>query len=390
MFSFKILAKDKKTGARAGVLETAHGKILTPAFLPLATKGAPRLFTVDELKELSVQALMANTFHIFLRPGIEVIRELGGLHQFLGWDRPIMTDSGGFQVFSMDHGQVFQEIKGKRYVNNQGDKTGEIIKRDNEGVVFRSYIDGSPVRFTPELVIEIQGILGSDIMVVLDECTPYHLGYEETKSSLRRTHLWASRAMEYYQKNIAATKHALFGVIQGGVFQDLREESCRYMTSLPFDGFCIGGSLGRDEKEMFQVVDWVTPYLPENKPRHLLGIGEVDDFFEGIKRGMDLFDCSFPYRLAHSGTFLLRDESRRHRMHITNRMYRQDKRPVDEGCFCYTCKNFQRGYLHHLFKAKEILGYHLASIHNISFAINWTKRLRQNILEGGFGPMDAL
>lgn len=386
MFSFQVLSKDKKTFARAGIVTTPHGLIETPAFLPLITKGAPKLFTINELKEMGIHGLMANTYHLYLRPGEEVIAEIGGLHKFLGWDGPLMTDSGGFQIFSMNHGQVFQEIKGKRYLKKEQEKRGCIIKKDDDSVVFRSYIDGSLKKLTPEKVIEVQGILGSDIMVVLDECTPYHADYESTKSALKRTHLWALRGLEYYMANIDVKRHALFGVIQGGIFKDLREESCRSMTSLPFDGYCLGGSLGKDKKEMFKIADWVIPHLPENKPRHLLGIGEPDDLLQGIKRGFDLFDCSFPYRLASFGTFLTGDKNKRYRIHITNQMYKKDKRPIEEKCMCYTCKNFQRGYLHHLFKSREILGYHLASTHNLNFIINWIKELRQKILENRFEP----
>ena len=382
MFSFEMLNRDSETGARAGLITTPHGTIETPAFLPLMTKGAPKLFTVSELEEMGVQILMANTFHLFLRPGMEVIEEIGGLHQFIGWKGPVMTDSGGFQIFSMNHGQPFQEVKARRNVSGEKERTAGVIKRDNDGVDFKSYLDGLIHRLTPEKVIDVQKILGSDIMVVLDECTPFQSDYNETKKAVERTHLWAEKGMNHYRKTVDAKKQALFGVIQGGVFQDLREESSEYMTGLDFDGYCIGGCLGDDKERAFEIVDWVLPYLPDEKPRHLLGAGELDDLFEGIKRGIDLFDCSFPYRLASSGTFLIKSKKAGDRIRITNRAFLKDKRPVDETCGCYTCKNFPRGYLHHLFKAREILGYHLAAIHNLTVIINRVKGFRQKILEG--------
>jgi queuine tRNA-ribosyltransferase len=378
---FRILSRDEKTGARAGILRTPHGDIETPAFLPLLTKGAPKLFTGDELLQIGVQGLMANTFHLFLRPGMDVIEALGGLHRFIGWNGPIMTDSGGFQVFSMDHDQVFEEIKGKRNTSKERKRSAGIVKRDDEGVEVRSYLDGTIHRLTPEKVIELQKILGSDIMVVLDECTSFQSDYEETKKAMERTHLWAEKGFDSYKSLVNAKEQRVFGVVQGGIFQDLREESSRYIAGLDFDGYCIGGCLGDDKQKAFTIVDWVLPFLPENKPRHFLGAGELDDLLEGIKRGIDLFDCSFPYRLASSGTFLLRDKGRDGRIRITNSAFHSDKGPVDEECGCYTCRSFQRAYLHHLFRAKEILGYHLAAVHNLTVIVERVRELRRMILE---------
>jgi len=378
---FRIISKDEKTGARAGILQTPHGDIETPAFFPLLTKGAPKLFTGDELIDVGVQGLMANTFHLFLRPGMEVIEGFGGLHRFIGWNGPIMTDSGGFQVFSMDHDRVFEEIKGKRSVNRERKRSAGIVKRDDEGVDIRSYLDGTIHRLTPEKVIGLQKILGSDIMVVLDECTSFQSDYEETKKAMERTHLWAEKGLDSYKSSVDAREQKIFGVVQGGVFQDLREESSRCIAGLGFDGYCIGGCLGDDKQKAFTIVDWVLPFLPENRPRHLLGAGELDDLTEGIKRGIDLFDCSFPYRLASSGTFLLRKKGKSDRIRITSSVFHSDKGPVDEECGCYTCRSFQRAYLHHLFCAREILGYHLAAVHNLTVIVERVKELRRMILE---------
>ena len=379
---FQILHRASCSRARIGLLQTSHGGVETPAFLPLATKGAVKALLPEDLKAIGVQILMANAYHLYLQPGPEAIALAGGLHAFMGWDGPIVTDSGGFQVFSMWHGRVSDEIKGRRSFPDEG-REAAVLKVSEEGVLFRSYLDGSLHPFSPEKSMEIQHALGSDIALVLDECTPYHATYEYTKQSMERTHRWALRCLKAHERSGANDWQALFGIVQGGVHRDLREGSARFIASLPFDGVCIGGSLGKDKEEMFQVVEWVIPYLPEEKPRHLLGIGEPDDLVEGMSRGIDLFDCAFPTRLARHGMLLVKGMPRL-RMDVTKRSYAWDFGPPDPSCTCPTCRRFSRAYLHHLFKAGELVGIRLATLHNVAWMIQLLEEIRRSIQEGRF------
>jgi queuine tRNA-ribosyltransferase len=355
----------------------------TPVFIPLATKATVKSLLPQDLEEMGIQMLLANTYHLHLRPGEETIARLGGLHAFMGWKGALMTDSGGFQVFSLGHGYVADEIKGKgRPAGGQGQS--QVVRITEEGVTFASYIDGSRQQLTPESCIDIQHKLGSDIAVVLDECTPYHVTYEYTRASLERTHRWAQRCLTAHQALPSQPKPSLFGIVQGGVYQELREASARFLTRLPFDGFCIGGSLGKDKEEMQRVVGWVTPLLPEDSPRHLLGIGEIDDLLAGVEQGIDMFDCAMPTRLARHGTLLVSEPQRRWRIAIANAEYALDTGPVEPGCPCPTCQGFSRAYLHYLFRNQEITGIRLATLHNVYYIHRLMGEVRRSILEDRF------
>lgn len=353
-FEFKILKEDKSSWARAGVIRTPHGEIPTPVFAPVGTQATVKALTPRELEELGVTLILANTYHIYLRPGPEVIAELGGLHRFMAWPHPIMTDSGGFQIYSLESLRQFTE----------------------EGVVFRSHLDGSIHLLTPEKAIEIQELLGADFITSLDECPP-PMEKEYVRVATERTHRWAERCIKARRR----TDQALFGIIQGGVFPDLRRESARFVASLDFDGFSIGGlSVGEPKDKTWEMVEVVIPLLPRDKPRHLLGVGAPEDFFNGISRGIDIFDCVLPTRMGRTGTLF----TRQGKLNIRNAVYARDPNPVDPTCQCYTCRNFSRAYLRHLFKAEEILAPVLATIHNVYFMVNLVKRIRQSIVEGNF------
>ena len=365
------------------MLCTPHGQVETPAFIPLASKGSVKSLVPDDLEEIGVQVVLGNTYHLYLRPGADLIAEMGGLHAFMGWSRPIITDSGGFQVFSLGHGTVADEIKGRQARGPKGEPM--ILRIGESGVLFRSYIDGSIHEFSPEKSIEIQHKLGSDIILVFDECTPYHTTYDYTKRSMERTHRWAERCLNYHRES-GVTGRALFGIIQGGVHPDLRKESAEYIGSLPFEGVAIGGSLGKDKPEMYRVVEMTLAHLPEDKPRHLLGIGEPDDLFEGVERGIDLFDCAVPTRLARHGTALVRrrGEGGRFRLDLTNARYQRDQGPLDPDCGCYACRNFTRAYLHYLLRANEMTGIRLATYHNVALLNAFMRDIRASIEDGGF------
>lgn len=365
-----------------GRLETPHGPVDTPVFMPLATRGSVKSLLPHDLEEMGVQMILGNTYHLHLRPGEETVAQLGGLHDFMGWKGAILTDSGGFQVFSLGHGSVADEIKGKARPKREG--PAQMVRITEEGVTFRSYIDGSLHELTPESCIRIQHQLGTDIAVALDECTPYHVSYGYTRASTERTHRWAERCLAAFHRLPPETRPALFGIVQGGVYQELREESANYLTGLHFDGYCIGGSLGRDKQEMYQVVGWTTPLLPEDRPRHLLGIGEIEDLFWGIEQGIDMFDCAMPTRLARHGTLLVSDPRRRWRIGIANAEFALDRGPIDPNCSCPTCRDFSRAYLHHLFRNQEITGIRLATLHNVYFIHNLMAGIRQSIAEGQF------
>lgn len=385
MFSFKLLANDKT--ARAGEIVTSHGSLGTPSFIPVGTLATVKGISVDDLRRIGSQVIIANAYHLHLQPGENLIEKMGGLHQFMGWDGPLITDSGGFQIFSLgaakEHGaakigSVFPDEK--NHGGSIHSKKGKsFVHVDEDGVEFKSYRNGSRHRFTPERVIEIERKLGADIILVLDECTsPLH-NYEYTTKALDRTHRWATRALKEF-KRTSFNNQALFGVIQGGAYHDLRMKSAQFICSQDFDGYAIGGSLGKSAKEMHQVVEWTLHFLPQNKPRHLLGIGEIEDIFEVVKQGIDLFDCVLPTRLARTGTLFAR-EAERFRIHICNAQYTNDPRSIENGCNCYTCRNFSRAYLRYLFMAKELLAIQLASIHNLYFMESLMRQIRVAIQE---------
>lgn len=379
---FQLLHRDQETGARVGRLETRHGPVDTPAFIPLATRATVKSLLPQDLEGMGIQMVLANTYHLHLRPGEETVARLGGLHAFMGWKGAILTDSGGLQVFSLGHGYVADEIKGKGRPPREG--LPQMVSITEEGATFRSYIDGSLHQLTPESCIQIQGQLGPDIAVVLDECTPYHVSYEYTRASTERTHRWAERCLTAHGALSPESRPALFGIVQGGVYRDLREESARFLTRLPFDGFCIGGSLGKDKEEMHRVVSCVTPLLPEDRPRHLLGIGEIEDLLWGVEQGIDLFDCAMPTRAARHGTLLVSDPGRRWRIAIGNAEFALDRGSVDPRCSCPTCRGFSRAYLHHLFRNQEITGIRLATLHNVYFVHSLMEAMRRSIREGCF------
>lgn len=352
--SYTLLAEDTATRARLGVLHTPHGDLPTPVFCPVGTQATVKALSPRDLREVGATIILANTYHLYLRPGAERIERLGGLHQFMGWDGPILTDSGGFQVFSLR----------------------DLRRVDDDGVTFRSHIDGSEHRFTPEKVAAIQEQLGSDIAMVLDECTVPD-DYAYNVEALRRTHLWAARSLEAHRRR----DQALFGIVQGGVFADLRAESARTLTALGFPGYAIGGlSVGESKEEMHAMLDVVVPLLPRDRPRYLMGVGSPEDLVEGVARGVDIFDCVLPTRLARNGALLTRDG----RLNIRNAVYAEDRQPIEDGCACSTCQTFTRAYLRHLFVAKETLGLHLGTVHNVHFMLTLMNDIRQAIKEGRY------
>jgi queuine tRNA-ribosyltransferase len=350
-FSFKQLHKDKRTKARVGEITTPHGVINTPAFVPVGTQGTVKSLTPEELNTIGVQLYFVNTYHMYLRPGIDIVNLAGGLHKFMNWNKPVMTDSGGFQVFSLG------------------------AKISDDGVEFASHWDGSRHIFTPETSMKWQDTLGADIHIAFDDCTPYPVTHEKANKSLERTHRWAKRSIQAHKQG------ALYGSIQGSIFEDLRKKSAEYISGMDFEGIAIGGvSVGETKKEMTDVLNWVTPYLPVDKPRHLLGVGEIDDIFMLIERGMDTFDCVQPTRLARVG--MLYEQSGQ--IDITKAKFEKDFGPVEKGCVCNTCQNFTRAYIHHLFHVKELLGYRLATIHNLHYIHRLVDDIREAIRENRF------
>jgi len=340
--------------ARAGVFHTPHGDIPTPVFAPVGTAATVKGVPPRDLKELGATLVLSNTYHLYLRPGDELIARMGGLHQFMGWDGPLLTDSGGFQVFSLQ----------------------DLRKVDDDGVTFRSHLDGSTHRFTPEKVMSIEENLGADIAMVLDECAP-PTEREYNEQALRRTHLWAERC----QKAHTRSDQALFGIVQGGIFPDLREQSAGFLVDLDFPGYAIGGlAVGETKEQMHTVLDLVDQLLPENKPRYLMGVGTAEDFFEAVSRGVDIFDCVLPTRLARHGAAFTHTG----RLNLRNQSLSEDQTPIEEGCACYTCQHFTRAYIRHLMALKEILGLYLASIHNLHFLLNTMRQIRESILDGSF------
>jgi queuine tRNA-ribosyltransferase len=383
--SFTITALDSHSRARAGVVHTAHGDVATPVFMPVGTRATVKSLAPDELCSHGAEIILGNTYHLYLQPGHELIARRGGLHQFSGWHGPILTDSGGFQVFSLVYGGIADEIKGRRPTPAANTS---MVKVTEDAAIFRSYLDGSMHVFTPERSIEVQHGLGADIILCFDELPPFRAGYDYTAQSMARTHRWAERCLVYHQEHVDPPgRQQLFGIIHGGVFPDLRRESAEYICSLPFDGLCIGGSLGNNKQQMYDVVDMTTPYLPADHPRHLLGVGDVDDLLEGVARGVDMFDCVSPTRLGRHGTAIVRNPKNRWRLNVTNASLREDDGPLQEGCSCATCRTFSRAYIHHLFRAKELLGIRLVSLHNVAFLLSLMAEVRKSIAEGWFATL---
>lgn len=381
--SFSIQARDG--AARAGLIRTAHGEIETPAFVPLATKGSVRGLSSRELDELGYGLLFGNTFHLFLAPGPERIERLGGLHRFMGWEGSLITDSGGFQVFSLAHGGVSDEVKGRRDLPDDRGRGGTPAKVEisERGVAFRSLLDGSDRFLGPEESMAVQASLGSDIALAFDECTPFHADRDYTASSMERTHRWLDRCLEWHGDS-GPERQAVYGIVQGGTHEDLRRESCEAIAARGVDGIAIGGSLGRDKAEMFGVVDMCVPNLPEEPPRHLLGVGEVDDLLEGIARGIDSFDCAVPTRLARHGVALAFEPGSRFRLDLAKGRFAEADEPVSAECACEACRHHSRAYLHHLARARDLTAARLLAVHNLSLVRDLTAGARAAIASGGF------
>jgi queuine tRNA-ribosyltransferase len=381
MPALRIIACDAASRARAGVLHTAHGEIRTPAFVPLATKGSVRGLGSAEVAALDYDIVLGNTFHLFLSPGGELIERFGGLHRFMGWERAIITDSGGFQVFSMGHGTVADEIKGRRRVTGEG----AILAIEEDGVRFRSYLDGSERFLSPEISMAVQAQLHSDIVLAFDECTPYHASREYTARSTERTHRWLERAVRWRAEH-PGPPSLFFGIVQGGVHEDMRIESAAAVVASGAEGIAIGGSLGQEKAQMYEVVDWSAreaERLAPERPRHLLGIGDVDDLIRGVELGIDSFDCAMPTRLGRHGVALVADPSNRWRLEVDRPASRSDDAPLIDGCPCPACAGgLSRGYLHYLTRSREVSGARLLSLHNLTFIATLMTRLRAGIIDG--------
>jgi len=353
-FSFELIHEDRQTKARAGLIRTPHGDIPTPVFAPVGTLGTVKTLTPADLQALQATLILSNTYHLAMRPGPDLIAEFGGLHNFMGWSGPILTDSGGFQVFS---------LKGLRQV-------------DEDGVTFRSHLDGSKHRFTPERVIAIQEQIGADIIMVFDECAPPN-DYEYNVAALERTHRWAARCQAAHKRS----DQALYGIVQGGIFPDLRIQSAEFLNSLDFPGYAIGGlSVGERKADMHAILEVLDPVMPRHKPRYMMGVGSPEDLFACVARGVDQFDCVLPTRVARNGAVF----TPQGRLNLRNAQFAREQEPIEPGCACYACQHFSRAYLRHLIKANEILGLHLTTIHNVHFMLERMRRIRRHILDGTF------
>lgn len=350
---YELIKTCKQTGARLGRLHTPHGVIETPIFMPVGTQATVKAMTPEELKDIGSQIILSNTYHLYMRPGHDLIERAGGLHKFMNWDKPILTDSGGFQVFSL----------------------GPLRKIKEEGVEFRSHLDGSKHFLSPEKATEIQNALGSDIIMAFDECTPYPADRQYVKNSLERTTRWLERCKAAHKY---PERQALFGIVQGGMYKDLREQSAREITAIDLPGYAIGGlSVGEPKEMMYEVLDYTVPLLPEDKPRYLMGVGSPDDLLEGVLRGIDMFDCVLPTRIARNGTAM----TSQGKVVVRNASYAEDFTSLDPECDCYTCRNYTKAYLRHLIKCNEILGARLLTIHNLHFLLKLMENVRGAIKE---------
>jgi queuine tRNA-ribosyltransferase len=370
-FSFEVIYQSKKSKARVGKIHTPHGTIDTPSFVAVGTNATIKALDSKMLENINLDLMFCNTYHLLLQPGPEVVQKAGGLHKFMNRTKPIITDSGGFQVFSLAYGSVADELKSK----GKKKSSGSVLKISEEGVTFRSYVDGKKILLTPETSIQIQKALGADIILPFDELPPYHVTSDYLKKSLDRTHRWQIRSLKEHQKNVL--DQALYGIVHGGIQKELRQESCHVLREKPFDGFAIGGSFGKTLKDMVNMVSFTVPCLPEEKPIHLLGIADLPSIQEIIPLGIDTFDSSYPTRVARHGLLLTHDKT----VKIKASENRALLGPIEEGCSCFTCQHYSRAYLHHLFKANELTFYTLATIHNLHFMVNYLKEIRQAILD---------
>jgi queuine tRNA-ribosyltransferase len=385
--AFTIQTRDTASAARLGRLATVHGEIATPAFVPLASKATVKGLLPAEVAALGYEMVLGNTFHLMLNPGPEVIESFGGLHRFMGWEGPIITDSGGFQVFSMGHGTVADEIKSRASRDQDGPRRreGAILSIEEEGVRFRSYVDGHERFLTPEGSMAVQAALNSDIALVFDECTPFHVDRDYTARSTQRTHRWLTRCLDW-QREHGPQGQLVYGIVQGGIYEDMRRESSVTVAGSGCDGVAIGGSLGAEKQQMYEVVSYAVAELGgphETLPRHLLGIGEVDDLIAGVEMGIDTFDCAMPTRLGRHGTALVPDPANRWRLDVKKRHLLEDHGPLMEGCHCPACSlGLSRAYLCYLMRAGEITGMRLLTAHNLAFIASLMARLREAIAEG--------
>ncbi|MCD6279762.1 tRNA guanosine(34) transglycosylase Tgt [Candidatus Micrarchaeota archaeon] len=405
--SFKVVNKSNtpENKSRYGILHLKHGRVETPAFAPVSTRGMIKLIDMDDLEDMNAQILMANTYHLFLRPGLDVIEESGGLNKYTSWKKPFMTDSGGFQAFSLGMGSLLGKSKFE-YESHEQEASmighikkheGKVMARiDEDGIDFKSVYDGTKHRFTPEISIQAQEKLGADMIFAFDECTYPSASYEYTKESMERTHRWAERCLLASKRK----NQMLFGIIQGGLYKDLRQASATYLSSLVvdddsgepkcFDGIGIGGAFGKDQ--MYNVLDWVIPFIPEDKPIHLLGIGTVKDIFESVKRGIDLFDCVSPQRVGRAGYFYVHpghegNIKNKFRLKITNNRFKHDTLPLDPECKCKMCKRYSRSFIHHIFKTEPLTGMRILSYHNLFFMLNLMKMIRESIKKDEFDEL---
>jgi len=379
---FELLGKDVSSKARRGRLTVDHGVIETPAFMPVGTQGSVKAMSPRELREVNAQIILSNTYHLFVRPGLEVIRHLGGLHRFMNWDGPILTDSGGYQIFSL----------------------AKLRKITEEGVAFQNHLDGTPTFISPESAMEIQAVLGSDVAMVLDECPPWPCEYDYAARSLEMTLRWAERCKAISETGLRIPERndeqghselsaicnpqsqMVFGIVQGATFEDLRRSSAQALAAMDFDGYAIGGvSVGEPEEEMMQAVEWSEPHLPENKPRYAMGLGTPPQMLELIARGVDMFDCVLPTRLARNGTAFTASGT----LNLKNAEFAMQKEPIEAGCVCPACREFSRGYIRHLVKAEEILGLRMITIHNLHFYVDLMRRARHAIENGTFAELRA-
>lgn len=354
---YELIKTCKQTGARLGILHTPHGSFETPMFMPVGTLATVKTLSPEELKEMGAGVILSNTYHLWLRPGHDIVKEAGGLHSFMNWDRGILTDSGGFQVFSLS----------------------EFRRIEEEGVYFQNHLNGDKLFLSPEKAMEIQNALGSDIMMAFDECPPYPATYEYMKQSVERTSRWAERCLKAHQR---PNEQGLFGIVQGGEFEDLRKQSAQDLVSLDFPGYAVGGlSVGEPKDVMNRVLEFTTPLLPANKPRYLMGVGSPDSLIDGAIRGIDMFDCVLPTRIGRNGTVM----TSQGRVVIKNAKYARDFSPLDPNCDCYTCRNYTRAYIRHLIKCDETFGIRLTSYHNVYFLIKLMEQVRQAIREDRLG-----
>ncbi len=354
--TYELIKRCPDTGARAGVIHTPHGDFETPIFMPVGTQASVKTLAPEEVKELGAGIILSNTYHLFLRPGSKLIAEAGGLHKFMNWDRAILTDSGGFQVFSL----------------------GALRKITEEGVAFRSHVDGSKKFLSPEIATQAQQDFGSDIMMAFDECIPYPADYAYAKQSTLRTLRWAERCKAAWTNR---ETQGLFGIVQGGMYEDLRKQCADALIEMDFPGYAIGGlSVGEPKEKMYEVLDYIANYMPANKPRYLMGVGTPDCLVEGVRRGIDMFDCVFPTRVGRNGTAM----TWQGRIIIKNAEYEHDFRPLDENCGCYACRNYSRAYIRHLVRVKEVFGLRLLALHNLYFLEEFMRKMRQSIIDGNF------